>query len=109
MDGLALDHTGFELLTDDERVGTRRVLGEADVQVLEHLADRYAGLVAVSTYDPKLAEAGLAEVGRWWRIPVTHGSSAAGWRTCADCRWSTCPVTGRTTGAPGPAVRECRR
>jgi tetratricopeptide (TPR) repeat protein len=43
--GLVVDGTGFEVLVGDERIGPRRVLGPADVELLEVLAARYVRAV----------------------------------------------------------------
>ena len=45
MTGLVADGTGFEVLAGGERVGPRRVLGEADVALLTGVAGRYARAV----------------------------------------------------------------
>jgi CHAT domain len=43
--GLAVDGTGFEVLVGDERIGPRRVLEQADLDLLEGLAARYVRAV----------------------------------------------------------------
>src|SRR5689334_17494719 len=43
--GLAIDATGFEVLVDEERVGSRRSIGPADVEFLTGLAGRYVRAV----------------------------------------------------------------
>ncbi|MDQ2883671.1 MAG: tetratricopeptide repeat protein [Actinomycetota bacterium] len=45
MTGLVVDGTGFEVLVGDERIGPRRVLEPADVELLEMLASRYVRAV----------------------------------------------------------------
>jgi tetratricopeptide (TPR) repeat protein len=43
--GLVVDGTGFEVLVGDTRIGSRRVLGQADVDLLQGLAARYVQAV----------------------------------------------------------------
>ena len=43
--GLVVDGTGFELLVGDERIGSRRVVEPADVELLRGLATRYVRAV----------------------------------------------------------------
>ena len=43
--GLVVDGTGFEVLAGDERVGSRRCVGPADVEFLAGLAGRYVRAV----------------------------------------------------------------
>ena len=45
MTGLVVDGTGFEVLVGDERIGARRVLEPADVELLGVLAARYGRAV----------------------------------------------------------------
>ena len=45
MTGLVVDGTGFEVLVGDERIGPRRVVEPADVELLEVLAARYVRAV----------------------------------------------------------------
>ena len=45
MTGLVVDGTGFEVLVGDERIGPRRVIDSADVELLEGLAARYVRAV----------------------------------------------------------------
>ena len=45
MTGLVVDGTGFEVLVGDERIGPRRVVDSADVELLEGLAARYVQAV----------------------------------------------------------------
>ena len=40
-----IDDTGFEVLVGDERIGSRRPIGPADVEFLTELADRYVRVV----------------------------------------------------------------
>ena len=56
--GLVLDSTGFELLADDERLGSRRALGPADVEFLTGLASRYACAVQTGCDEGVLIEVG---------------------------------------------------
>lgn len=41
MSGLIVDGSGFELVLGDERVGPRRAIEDADVDLLKRIADRY--------------------------------------------------------------------
>ena len=43
MTGLVVDETGFELLAGDQRIGSRRVFRDGDVELLTGLAARYVG------------------------------------------------------------------
>jgi tetratricopeptide (TPR) repeat protein len=56
--GLVLDGTGFELLAGDERLGSRRAIGPADVEFLTGLAGRYARAVQAGRDDGVLIELG---------------------------------------------------
>ena len=43
--GLVVDGAGFEVLAGDERIGSRRSIGPADVELLTGLAGRYVRAV----------------------------------------------------------------
>ncbi|HZB31527.1 MAG TPA: CHAT domain-containing protein [Streptosporangiaceae bacterium] len=59
MTGLAVDGTGFEVLVGDERIGSRRLIEPADVELLTALAGRYVRAVQTG------ADAGVfVELGR---------------------------------------------
>jgi tetratricopeptide (TPR) repeat protein len=56
--GLVIDDAGFEVLVGDERIGSRRPLGQADVGFLTELADRYARVVQAGRNDGVFVELG---------------------------------------------------
>ncbi|MFD1524373.1 tetratricopeptide repeat protein [Pseudonocardia yunnanensis] len=67
---MVVDGTGFEVLADHERMGPRRVLEPADVDLLEGLAGRY--LRAVQTRSDAAVFVGLGrELYRW--LDGEHG------------------------------------
>ena len=107
--GLVVDGTGFEVLAGDERIGSRRPISPADVELLTGLAGRYVR--AQQANDDASAPRGqheldfeaegaaiLAAVGES-RIDLVvedtgDRSSWPGWQPWAGCRWCTCPATG---------------
>ena len=56
--GLVVDGTGFELLAGDERLGSRRAVGSADVEFLAGLAGRYVRAVQAGRDDGVFIELG---------------------------------------------------
>src|SRR5688572_28557728 len=64
VDGLSLDETGLELLAAGIRVGRRRVLAAADVEVLDGISHRYARAVDAGSDAGVLVELGR-DLYRW--------------------------------------------
>jgi hypothetical protein len=64
MTGLVIDGSGFEVLAGDERIGSRRSLGPADVELLAGLAGRYVRAVQARSDHGVLVELGR-ELYRW--------------------------------------------
>ena len=64
MTGLVVDGTGFEVLAGDERVGSRRAIEPADVELLTGLAGRYVRAVQANSDAGVFVELGR-ELYRW--------------------------------------------
>ena len=62
--GLVVDTAGFEVLADDERIGSRRPIAPADVEFLTGLAGRYVRAVQSHSGDGVFVELGR-DLYRW--------------------------------------------
>ncbi|MFF4270439.1 CHAT domain-containing protein [Streptomyces sp. NPDC001536] len=62
--GLAVDANGFELVVDDQRVGPRRMLQTADIELLNAVAGQYVDAVRNGSKDRALLAVGR-ELYRW--------------------------------------------